>query len=129
VIHVVDTHALLRYFEDLNLLGAAGRAILTDPNSDLIVPVIVMAEARWTIEKRRANVDWQDLLRSLQDDGRFTVAPLTLDIVRLPPQGLEMHDGMICATALLARDSLGEDVSLITHDDDIRGSGLVETVW
>jgi len=129
VIHVVDTHALLRYFEDLDLLGADGRGVMTDPNSDLLVPTIVMAEARWTIQKQRARVDWDDLLKSLEDDGRFTVAPLTLDILRLATDRLEMHDALICATALLVRDSLGEEVRLITRDKDIRNSALVETIW
>ena len=129
MIHVVDTHALLRYFEDLDLLGADGRGVMTDPNSDLLVPTIVMAEARWTIQKQRARVDWDDLLKSLEDDGRFTVAPLTLDILRLATDRLEMHDALICATALLVRDSLGEEVRLITRDKDIRNSALVETIW
>jgi hypothetical protein len=102
---------------------------MTDPNSDLLVPSIVMAEARWTIQKQRARVDWDELIGALLSDGRFTVAPLTLDIVRLAPQGLEMHDAIICATALLARDSLGVEVRLITRDKDILDSGLVDTVW
>ena len=102
---------------------------MTDPNSDLLVPTIVRAEARWTIQKQRARVDWTDLIRSLEDDGRFTVAPLTLDIFRLASDQLEMHEAIICATAILARDSLGEEVRLITRDKDIRNSGLVEIVW
>ena len=81
------------------------------------------------IRKRRARVDWDDLLGSLESDGRFTVAPLTLDIVRLAPEALEMHDGIIVATTLVVRDSMREDVRLITRDKDIRESGLVETVW
>lgn len=129
MIHVVDTHALTRYFEDLGLLGESGRAVMTDSLSTLVVPTIAIAEARWMIQKRRARLDWDDLLTSLESDGRFTVAPLTLDIVRLAPDALEMHDGMIVATALVVRDSMGESVRLITRDKDIRDSGLIETVW
>jgi PIN domain nuclease of toxin-antitoxin system len=129
VIHVVDTHALLRYFEDLDLLGEDGRAVMTDPNCDLLVPTIVMAEARWTIQKQRARVDWDGLIRSLSEDGRFTVAPLTLDIVRHATDRLEMHDALICATALQVAASLGEEVPVITRDRRIRDSDLVETVW
>ena len=129
MIHVVDTHALTRYFEDLGLLGESGRAVMTDPLSTLVVSTITMAEARWMIQKRRARVDWDDLLTFLEADGRFTVAPLTLDIVRVVPEALEMHDGIIVATALVVRDSMREEVRLITRDKDIRDSGLVETVW
>jgi hypothetical protein len=102
---------------------------MTDPLATMVVPTIAMAEARWMIRKRRARVDWNDLNTSLESDGRFTVAPLTLDIVRLVPDALEMHDGIIVATALAVRDSMDEEVRLITRDKDIRDSGLVETVW
>ena len=129
MIHVVDTHALTRYFEDLGLLRESSRAVMTDPLATMVVPTIAMAEARWMIRKRRARVDWNDLNTSLESDGRFTVAPLTLDIVRLVPDALEMHDGIIVATALAVRDSMDEEVRLITRDKDIRDSGLVETVW
>jgi hypothetical protein len=129
VIHVVDTHALTRYFEDLSLLGQRSRTLMTDPLSTLVVPTIVMAEAQWMIRKWRTRVNWDDLLTSLETDGRFTLAPLTLDVVRLTPPDLEMHDAMICATALFVRAPTAEEVRLITRDKDIRESGLVETVW
>ena len=129
MIHVVDTHALTRYFEDLDLLGAAGRALMTHADATLVVPTIVVAEAKWMIQKRRAKVGWDDLLTSLDHDGRFFTSPLTLEIVRVAPPGLEMHDAIICATAMLLHDSLGEDVAVITRDKEIRESGLVETVW
>ena len=54
---------------------------------------------------------------------------MTLETVRLIPGNLEMHDGIIVATALLIQDSSDEDVAVITRDRAIRDSGLVETVW
>jgi len=128
VIHVVDTHAITRYFEDLDLLGAAGRALMTAPDSTLAVPTIAVAEARWMIQKRRTGVAWDGLLSSLEHDPRFVIIPLTLEIVRHLPSGLEMHDGIIVATVMVFRDSLGEEVRLITRDDVLRDSGLLETV-
>jgi PIN domain nuclease of toxin-antitoxin system len=129
VIHVVDTHALTRYFEDLSLLGLDSRSIMTHPDSVLVVPTIALAEARWMIEKKQTRVDWDDLLSSLQVDPRFVVSPLTLDMVRVVKPGLEMHDALICATVILLRDSVDDEVNLITRDKDIRDSGLVQTVW
>ena len=129
MIHVVDTHAIARYVEDLNLLGAASRSVMTDPDSVMFVPTIAIAEARWMIEKQRAQVLWDDVLATLDGDPRFVVTPLTLDIVRLTQPGLEMHDALICATAVLLRNTLNEEVRLVTRDRRIRNSGLVETVW
>lgn len=102
---------------------------MTAPDSTLVVPTIAVAEARWMIQKRRTRVAWDDLLSSLEDDPRFVMIPLTLEIVRLLPSGLEMHDGIIVATAMFLRDSLGEDVRVITRDRRIRDSVLVETIW
>ena len=129
MIHVVDTHALTRYFENLSLLGTDSRALMTHPDSVLVVPTIALAEARWMIQKKQSHVDWDDLISSLEADPRFVVSPLTLDIVALAGPGLEMHDALICATVILLRDSGDEDVNLITRDNDIRDSSLVETVW
>jgi len=128
VIHVVDTHALTRYIEDPRRLGA-GRAIFSDPGSVLVVPTIVLAEARFMIFKNKANIVWHDITRLMADDGRFVPVALTLEILDRTPDNLEMHDGIIVATATTLREASGEDVRLITRDKDIRDSGLVETVW
>ncbi len=45
------------------------------------------------------------------------------------PAGLDIHDGIIVATALLFRDVLQQPTSLITRDRPITESGLVEVVW
>ena len=129
MIHVVDTHGITRYFENLSLLGADSRALMTHPDSVLVVPTIVLAEARWMIQKKQTTVDWDHMVSSLQADPRFVVMPLTLDIVGLAQPGLEMHDALICATVILLSDSVDEGVNLITRDKGIRDSGLVETVW
>jgi len=129
MIHVIDTHALTRYIEDHRRLGPAGRAIFSDPGSVLVVPTIVLAEARFMIFKNKANIVWHDITRLMADDGRFVPVALTLEILDRTPDNLEMHDGIIVATATTLREASGEDVRLITRDKDIRDSGLVETVW
>ncbi len=56
MINVVDTHALTRYIEDYGRLGAAGRAILDDPDAVLVVPTIALAEARFMIFKNKVGI-------------------------------------------------------------------------
>jgi len=80
MIHVIDTHALTRYIEDHRRLGPAGRAIFSDPGSVLVVPTIVLAEARFMIFKNKANIVWHDITRLMADDGRFVPVALTLEI-------------------------------------------------
>ncbi len=131
MIRVVDTHALVWYVEDSPRLGSTARRLLLDPDARFAVPTIVLAEARFLEEAGRTKVSWTDILSALEADPRFEVYPLTLDVLRRMPreQGLEMHDGIICATALLYRELLGEDVQIITRDKRIADSRLVETVW
>jgi PIN domain nuclease of toxin-antitoxin system len=131
MILVVDTHALVWYAEDSPRLGSRARRLLLNPDVRFTVPTIVLAEARSLEESGRTKVSWDDILSALEADPRFEVYPLTLDVLRRMPrkQGLEMHDGIVCATAVLVAESTSEDVQVITKDRAIAASGLVETVW
>jgi PIN domain nuclease of toxin-antitoxin system len=129
VIHVVDTHALLWHIEGSASLSRRARQVLADATDSLIVPVIVVAEARYAIEKQRTTVTWQDLLNRLETDNRFRVEALDLDLLQRAPTQLEMHDAFIRATALIYQEAVGESVPVITRDRRIRDSGLVQTVW
>jgi PIN domain nuclease of toxin-antitoxin system len=60
---VLDAHALIWYLEGNRRLGTAAKIIVDDPASDLILPVIALAEAAHIISKGRtlivsANVLW-----------------------------------------------------------------------
>jgi hypothetical protein len=62
-------------------------------------------------------------------DFRFRIHDLDVKIVRNLPESLEMHDAIICASALTYQEAAGESVPVITKDRKIRESGIVETVW
>jgi len=49
--------------------------------------------------------------------------------VDLLPLDLDIHDAIICATALACRRSIGEETVVLTRDQGITDSGLVSTVW
>lgn len=129
MIHVLDTHALTRYIEGNRQLGPEGQVVVADESSVLVLPTITLAEARFMIAKNKVSIFWGEIISAIETDTRFLVHPLTLEVLDLMPNSLEMHDGIICATAMLLRDSLGEDVAVITRDREIRESGLVDTVW
>jgi PIN domain nuclease of toxin-antitoxin system len=129
MIYVADTHALTRYVEGDRRLGAAAHDIFNDPQSLLIVSTIALAEARHMIFRGKTKLIWSDILRALDTDDRLLPFGLTVDVVDRIPENLEMHDGIIVATATLLREVSDEGVRVITRDNDIRNSGLVETVW
>jgi predicted nucleic acid-binding protein len=129
LIHVVDTHALVRHLESAPSLGRGAREVLSDPESFLIVPTIVLAEARYMSASRKLRVSWEQVLQGVLADDRFAIHDLTIEVLREIDTRLEMHDAIICATALLLRDALGEEVAIITRDKEIRAFGLVQTIW
>src|SRR3989304_4861998 len=129
MLHVPAPHALTRFVEDYRKLGAAGRAVCEAADALLIVPTIVLAEARFMITKNKLNLVWDDIVRAVEADSRLLPFPLTVEVLHLLPDNLEMHDAIICATAIRLRQAVGEDVRVITRDRQIRDAGLVATVW
>lgn len=130
MIYVLDAHAMLWHLEDDPKLGATVRAVLAGRDSRLVIPTIVLAEVRWGLRKKRvADEVWSDLITNVQSDSRFTIYPLTAEVVDEVPTELEMHDAMICATATLLAKATGDDVQVLTRDQDIIRSGLVATAW
>jgi hypothetical protein len=74
-------------------------------------------------------VDLDMTLAHVRHAGNCALHPLDEQIASLLPAGLDIHDGIIVATALMHRDHLGQQVSLITRDAEITASGLIPTVW
>lgn len=129
MIHVVDTHSLVRYLADFETLGAQAQQILNAPTRRLVLPTIVLAEALYMIAKARIDLRWNEITAAIDADLRFAVYPLTVAVIERVPTHLEMHDGIVVATALHLRDTSGEEVVVITRDRRIRDSGLIDTIW
>jgi predicted nucleic acid-binding protein len=126
--YVIDTHALIWYFlDDDSKLPAAVRAVLEEAERggvDIIVPPIVIAEAMYVAEKRRAPVTIEQVLELIESQPKFIVLPMDItvleEMVRIGP-GLEMHDRIIAATARVF------DATVLTRDPML--AGVVETLW
>lgn len=129
MIYILDTHALVWHLADSTRLGERARQIIVDPTAVLVLPTIALVEARFLSQRRRIPLAWEEIVTLLDQDSRCELHPLDRDVVDRLPEGLNIHDAIICATALLHRDSLGEDVQVITRDRQIIASGVVETVW
>ena len=127
---VVDTHALIWFLEGNSRLSKVARHAIEEAEHLLIVPVIALAEAMWVVEQGRTGIpNVAQLLLDIAADPRVSIAPLTSDIAVLAHSfsGIpEMHDRLVVATAL-AHDQ--GPCRLITKDQSIKDSGLVEVVW
>ena len=89
----------------------------------------MLAEAQYLSASGRVRSSFREVLGTVLSDGRFATYDLTTEVLTRVDTRLEMHDAIICATALLLRDVLDEEVRVITRDRQITASGIVETVW
>lgn len=129
---IVDTHSLIWYLEGNSKLGKKAEAILDSPNSQLVLPIIALAEAVFTVEKKKTLIpDVATLMNRVSNDPRIEIYPLTFEILQesltltaIP----EMHDPLIVATGLYLQN-LGETVEILTKDNEITLSSLLSVVW
>jgi len=130
--YILDTHALIWYLEGNPRLGVRAKSLMDDPDSELVLPVIALAEAMFIVERGKTGIPHvQALLERVDGDARITVHPLdravldrTLSLEAIP----EMHDRQIAATALLLSEQ-GHTSFLLTKDSSILESYAVTTVW
>lgn len=129
MIHVVDTHALVWFLEGSHRLSAVARQGLQSPDTEIVIPSIVLAEIVFLYGRGRIGVDLAKVLEHVSRTVNCTIYPLDETVVERLPTELDIHDGVIVATALVFRDVLGKDVALITKDARIRQSNVIKTVW
>lgn len=127
--YVADTHALVWYLAGSPLLSESARQVFDEAvkgESQVIVPVISLAELILMIEKGRSKVEMEEVLKVLRAASGIVIKELVLDVVlkieklkALP----DIHDRLIVAEAL------ANDAILITRDEAITKSGLVKVIW
>lgn len=129
---IVDTHALIWYFEGNSLLGLSAKSVMSDPASELVLPAIALAEAIFIVEKGRCSITGvEDLLSDLKSDDRFDIYPLMSGILEdcvTLQQIPEIHDRLIVATGVYLQH-LGESVEILTKDTIITASGVLPVRW
>ncbi len=54
--YVLDTHALVWYLEGNPRLGQDAETVLDDLGSELVLPIIALAEAAFIIERGRTSI-------------------------------------------------------------------------
>lgn len=130
--YVIDTHALVWFLEGNSRLGTNAKAILSQPDSQLVIPATVLAEAVWIVERGRTSIrNAQDVISAVEADPRVVIYPLDRDVIEMTLSLSainEMHDRQIAATALVLA-SKGDAVQVLTCDQNITASGLVTIVW
>ena len=129
MVYVVDTHAFVWFIEASSRLSQNALTALESPDSEIVVPTIVLAEIKFLFARKRIFVDLQTVINRISISENCTAYPLDEAVIERLPTDLNIHDGLIVATALVYRDLLGQSVAVITKDGEIKQSGLIETLW
>jgi PIN domain nuclease of toxin-antitoxin system len=126
---VVDTHALVGFFEKNPRLSTAANNALTDPNAKIVVPTIVLAEIKFLHTRGRIATDLAATLAQLASLTNCVVYGLNTAVVQHLPTSLNIHDAIIIGTALVFRDVFGEQTAVISRDSQIKASGVIQVIW
>lgn len=78
--YVLDTHALIWYLSNDSRLGRAAREILDEETHVLVLPVIVLAEARFLADRKRVPIPFDEILRTILKTGDVLCIPSTCQL-------------------------------------------------
>ncbi|MEX5220206.1 MAG: PIN domain-containing protein [Nitrospira sp.] len=132
--YILDTHALVWFVEGNSRLSQPAKAIIEAPDSQMILPLIALAEASVIIQRGRTAIpDANSLLDRVFADTRIEIFPLTMDVFErsLTAEGLripELHDRLIVSTGLHLQD-VGETVEVVTRDQAIIDAAVLPVIW
>jgi len=78
--------------------------VLRDPSQTFILPTIILVEITYPYTKGRIDVDTTFVQQRLVAASNCVLYPLDEQVVMQIPTGLNIHDAIIVATALVYRD-------------------------
>ena len=128
-VYIVDTHAPFWYRSDSPRLSAAADAVFrlaAGGAARIIVPAIVVAELFYLTRKIGQAVPPSAILADIAHSREFVFSALgqrQLERMEELDNSFEMHDRLIAAEALV------NSAPVISRNDVLRRSGLVEVIW
>ena len=109
--YVLDTHPVVWFLESSRRLSARAGTVLRDPHHTFILPTIVLVEITYLYTKGRIDVDIALVQQRLVAASNCVLYPLDEQVAMRIPTGLNIHDAIIVATALVYRDILHESIA------------------
>lgn len=131
MIAVIDTNFLARYFAGSGEIGADSKNIFEDPSTFLIIPAIVLVELKYMVAKEKLSTKALSSLNALLNAGNCMVYPLDLGLLDYIPTNLDIHDGIIFATASIQLTNFKETIYILTKDQKIKllENASINIVW
>ncbi len=126
--YIADTHALIWYLVGSSRLGRNARALFDSASEDesrIFIPAIIVAELMMFAEKHK-KIEPDKILGKLRSMSGFeflVLLPETAEKIRELTALSDIHDRLIVAEAMIQK------MPLISFDESITKSNLVEVVW
>ena len=124
----LDTHTFIWYLDKSlnNKLSQKALKIIKEAEDSYTVylPIIVLMEVLYLIEKGRVNVSFHKLLLNLEKSINYEIVPFDTRLLKIAEtiKGLEVHDRLILATAILTGSPL------VSNDREIHAKGI-KVIW
>jgi PIN domain nuclease of toxin-antitoxin system len=129
VTYIIDTHTIVWFLEGQKKVGPQALKILRDPQQRLVIPSIVLGEIKYLAARGRIKVTIDKVVETIENDPRCVIYPLDFHVIQAMPVISDIHDGIICGTALLYQNVLGETVKILTRDEKIKDTPGIQTIW
>lgn len=123
--YIVDTHILIWFLDKNKRLNPVHQQIMLDKQNNFVISVIVLAGIKYLITQRRIDVDFEEVIDYLGTSQNCLIYPVDEDVVDKMPNGLNIHDALIVATGLVYKNLLGEDIKILTEDEEIINSKIL----
>lgn len=124
----LDAHAIAWYIHEPSKKRLSRKALETirsaERNGTIYIPTIALLEVLRLIEKGKIQLSFADVLDGLERSKRYKIIPFDVRLLRvaMQVQGLELHDRLIAATAILTN-------SVLVSKDRMIGASEVVVVW
>ncbi len=124
--YVADAHSWVYYLTG-KLSKKADEIFTSVENGEdvIYVPTIALAECLYLSDKGKISLDMKELLTKFKISLNFIPVSFNFEVLKILPtiKMTELHDRIIVATSKLLNSKL------ITKDEEIKNSGLIETIW
>jgi len=124
----LDAHALIWYIDKQSnekLSRLAFETIKTaEEEATIFVPIIALMEILHLIDAGRFPVSFNAIIETMKENEAYQIVPFSMELlaITIPLKGLEIHDRVIAATAILTD-------SILISKDRAMGASEVTVVW
>lgn len=118
----LDTHTLIWYLDTTLNKKLSPKAIESIKEAEqagtIYIPIIVLIELLYLIEKKQINYNFSDLCKLIEKNNAYYIIPLNMAVLNEIEalKGLEIHDRIIVACAKLTNSSLISKDNLIKNN-------------